>query len=105
MVQLFGPQNRWHHFGSNTCLKFRVLVDGSRVQIQSGAIDSVGQTVEPSGANWDFDAFEPQDSLAEIIWSSVRGRTVSIIFANCDEGCFSHWPISTVRFLTSSTAK
>jgi len=91
--------------GSNTCLKFRVLVDGSRVQIQSGAIDSVGQTVEPSGANWDFDAFEPQDSLAEIIWSSVRGRTVSIIFANCDEGCYTHWPISTVRFLTSSTAK
>lgn len=90
--------------GSSSCLKFRVYVDGKRVQTQSGTINSVAQSVQPSGSPWDFNGFTPRNALSEIKWNPVQGKQVQITFANCHRACYTHWPISTLRFITGAAA-
>jgi len=94
-----------HHLGSGgsrTCLKFRVSVDGNRVHIRSGTIDSVAQAVQPFGSTWDFNDFSPRNAHTEIKWSPIQGKRVEITFANCHHACHTHWPISTFRFITGA---
>jgi len=85
--------------GSNTCLKVNVFVDGNKVQnVQRVTIDNAVQSFDQS-ASWLLENFHPRDSVSTISWSPVQGSQVKLQFANCDERCYTHWPISNVRFL------
>jgi len=89
--------------GSKTCLKVNVFVDGNKVQnVQRVTIDNAVQSFDQS-ASWLLENFYPRDSVSTILWSPVQGSQVKLQFSNCDGGCYTHWPISNVRFLEGTT--
>lgn len=87
--------------GSNTCLRLNVYVGTTKVTMSSGSIDNVAQTVLTTGG-WQFNNFSPQGKTSVLRWAAMSGTTVKISFSNCNGGCYTHWPIQTVRFFTGS---